>query len=238
MGRAILGFGAVSLLAVLIGAATFRLGWLPFRISFTTFGIGLLGCALAVAAAVGMLGIAWFRQQPAGQWLLLLLVCALPLALVFGSVGVAGLRAPAIHDISTDTTNPPRFVFAAADRSSASNSIEYGGEAIAARQREAYPDLCTLRLPGRDVPKIFAAARRTVQAQGWRILGEDAAAGHLEAVSTTALMGFQDDIAIRVQPSVDGVAVDVRSASRVGVGDLGANARRIRVFLDQLTASL
>lgn len=235
MATAVYRIGWISLLVLLIGATAFRLGLLPFRVGFTAFGLGLIACALVALLAVFIVVIGAFQGEAIGRWVVLFLACALPVAVVLWSVGVAGLRAPPIHDISTDTLNPPQFVFAAQDRAPGSNSVAYGGEAIAAKQRAAYPEIRTLVMNG-TAARVYRAAKETAQALGWRILEEDKQRGHLEAVATTRLMGFQDDIVIRIQPNAAGVAVDVRSASRLGVGDLGANARRIQRFLRQLTA--
>jgi uncharacterized protein (DUF1499 family) len=73
---------------------------------------------------------------------------------------------------------------------------------------------------------------------GWEVVTVDSEAGRLEAIDTTFWFGFRDDVVVRVRPGADDVRVDVRSVSRVGVGDLGANAARIRHFLDRLATEI
>ncbi len=142
-------------------------------------------------------------------------------------------RVPAIHDITTDTENPPRFVSILPLRKNAPNSSEYGGPEIAAKQRAAYPDLGPAML---SVPpdKAFERALAVARKMGWVIVDANAAEGRIEATDTTFWFGFKDDIVIRVTPADQGSRVDIRSVSRVGKSDLGKNARRIRKYLKEL----
>jgi uncharacterized protein (DUF1499 family) len=145
-----------------------------------------------------------------------------------------GPPAPPIHDITTDTQNPPEYVAVLALRANAPNTTVYGGEKIASQQREAYPDLQPVML---KVPpaQAFERALAAVRKMGWDVVGADATAGRIEATDTTFWFGFKDDVVVRVRPADGGSRVDVRSLSRVGVGDAGTNAKRIRAFLDALS---
>jgi len=67
------------------------------------------------------------------------------------------------------------------------------------------------------------------------VVASDAAAGRIEATATTRWFGFKDDVIVRIRPEAAGSRVDVRSVSRVGRGDLGANAARVREFLAKLS---
>jgi uncharacterized protein (DUF1499 family) len=162
---------------------------------------------------------------------------ALPLLALVVGVGslyppVAFLKraraVPPINDISTDTSNPPRYMTA---------TRPYPGAEFARQQRAAYPDIApqVVAMPPRDA---FARALAAAEAMGWEVVGRDAAAGTIEAVDTTKWFGFKDDVAIRVGAAGDGSPnlsrVDVRSKSRVGRSDLGTNAQRIRAYLQQL----
>ena len=112
----------------------------------------------------------------------------------------------------------------------AANPPEYLGPAIAVQQRKAYPDLAPLDLsmpPGDAFTKAIAVAR----AMGWEIVAQKPAEGRIEATATTAWFGFKDDIVIRVAETAGGSRIDVRSKSRVGRSDVGANAARIRAYL-------
>jgi len=142
-------------------------------------------------------------------------------------------RVPAIHDITTDTENPPRFVSISPLRKNGPNTSEYGGPKIAAKQRAAYPDLTPAMLsipPDKAFEQALAAARK----MGWVIVDANASDGRIEATDTTFWFGFKDDIVIRITPVDHGSRVDIRSVSRVGKSDVGMNARRIRKYLKEL----
>lgn len=223
----------VALAFVVVGALLQRLGWLPFPLAFYLFGIGLLVSSLFALYALASVFRHLARGQPCRSQLHIAFLTAAPAMLVLAIVGVDGFKAPPIHDLSTDIHDPPQFRFAQARRREGDNSLDYGGEDIAALQVEAYPDLKTVYLPGTR-EQGMALIRETVQALGWEVLGEDGEAGQIEAAETTPLLGFTDDVVIRVRTLNDGVLIDLRSTSRVGVSDLGANAKRIRHFVREL----
>ncbi len=141
---------------------------------------------------------------------------------------------PLINDITTDTTNPPAFDAVVPYRPDGSNPIEYGGEAVAARQMELYPDIQPL-LSELTAEAAFERALATAQAMGWEIIEESSLQGIIEAVDTTTFFRFKDDIAIRVVGTPTGSTVDIRSRSRVGRSDLGKNAARIREYVARFT---
>jgi uncharacterized protein (DUF1499 family) len=164
-------------------------------------------------------------------------VAALLLGMVAAAPGLMLLdkakSVPRIHDISTDLTDPPGFVALAEARKASPNGLAYGGEKVAAEQRRGYPELKPLVVqtpPAETVQRAIDAARSL----GWVIAGSDAASGRVEATDTTAWFGFKDDVVVRIRPEATGSRVDVRSVSRVGGSDLGANAERIRKFLAKL----
>lgn len=136
-----------------------------------------------------------------------------------------------INDITTDTENPPVFVSVLALRKNAPNSATYGGPKIAAQQHAAYPDIRPLISdlpPARAFERSLSVARQ----MGWKIVDENPAEGRIEATATTRWFGFKDDVVLRIAPAAgNGSRVDIRSVSRVGRGDVGTNARRIRTFL-------
>ncbi len=245
----------VSLVFVIAGALSFRLGLLPFGISFSALVLGLLGCVLVSMAAAALIFRRLARKQRQEKLFVWLGLCLLPVVVVVGQVGLAGFQAPAIHDISTDLEQPPTFVFAQKERVPGENTLEHGGTALAEEQRQSYPQLKSLYVVASRA-NVWAAAKRIIAENNWRVLGEDKNRGHIEAVATTPLMGFSDDIVIRISTEavseeiitessdeqnplpVESLVIDVRSVSRVGVSDLGANAARIEVFLNTLQNQL
>lgn len=142
-------------------------------------------------------------------------------------------RVPPIHDITTDTENPPRFVTILPLRREAPNPAGYGGPEIAAQQRTAYPEIVAARL---SIPpdKAFEQALAIAQSLGWDIVDRNLGADRIEATDTTFWFGFKDDIVIRVTPENSGSRIDIRSVSRVGRSDVGTNAKRIRKFLEKI----
>ncbi len=187
-------------------------------------GLGLI--ALAAAA------IPRFREQvwmPVAAIVLGIVAAAPPLMLLHKAKSV-----PAIHDITTDPFDPPNFVALLPMRMTQPNGAAYGGIGIAAQQQKGYPDIKSLVLkgtPAETVQKAIDAAR----ACGWEIVASDAPTGRIEATDTSSWFGFKDDIVVRVRPDPSGGSrVDVRSASRVGHSDIGANAERVREFLRRL----
>ncbi|HVA54495.1 MAG TPA: DUF1499 domain-containing protein [Gammaproteobacteria bacterium] len=145
---------------------------------------------------------------------------------------------PAIHDISTDTAIPPRFLpDVLALRKRAENSVTCGGAKIAALQAKAYPDIQPLvfKLPATTV---YAAALRTVQTMGWKLDSNDSVTGFIEASYTTFWFGFKDDVVIRVQANGNSTRLDICSESRIGKSNVGKNVRRIRTFRTALYKQL
>jgi uncharacterized protein (DUF1499 family) len=140
---------------------------------------------------------------------------------------------PPINDITTDTENPPAFVALVPARAGLSVPTVYPGSATAEQQSRGYPDIKPLDLP---LPPAgaFARALDAAKGMGWEIAAADAAAGRIEATATTPWFGFRDDVVIRVAATPAGSRIDIRSVSRVGRGDFGTNAKRIRAYLEKL----
>ncbi len=148
----------------------------------------------------------------------------------------AAREAPLIHDITTDAGDPPKFSAILPLRAKASNSSDYGGPEVATLQHKAYPDVMPLTLftpPDQAIDRALAAARSL----GWTIMQKDRQEGRIEAMDRTIWFGFTDDIVIRVRPENNGSRVDIRSVSRVGAGDMGTNADRIRKFMKKLAGA-
>lgn len=231
------GLAIASALLLLAAPLGYRLGFFSLRLALLT--LLRWGAYLAIgAAAVSLVGLIITLARPKGSRRGFLLA-AVSLVLAAAMVGVParfrmGPPAPPIHDITTDTRDPPEYVAVLPLRADAPNTTEYDGERVAAQQRNAYPDLqpAILKVPP---PQAFERALAAVREMGWHLVEANAAAGRIEATDTTFWFGFKDDVVIRVRPTDGGSRVDVRSLSRVGVGDAGTNAKRIRTYLELLT---
>lgn len=133
---------------------------------------------------------------------------------------------PAINDITTDSANPPTFT-------AFGSTGLYPGASFSSRQARAYPDIRPLHLPD-DKAVAFALALSLVHQRGWQVAAENESLGRIEAVAESFLFGFEDEIVLRIRDSSAGSVIDMRSRSRVGKHDYGANAKRIRSFMRDL----
>ncbi|MCE2391319.1 MAG: DUF1499 domain-containing protein [Proteobacteria bacterium] len=235
-----LGF-YVSVIAALTTAAAGPGVRLEIWDFITGFGVLRWGAYSALAAAaVSLISLALARGPGARRARILAVHGVLFGLLAFAvpwSHRYSAYNLPPIHDISTDLENPPGFVELLAERADAPNPSEYGGPEIASQQRAAYPDIAPLRFPD-PPPRVFEAALDSAAQLGWRIVAADSGQGRIEASDRTFWFGFVDDVAIRLQPAEAGTRVDLRSVSRVGRGDAGANAARIRAFSERLRQAL
>jgi uncharacterized protein (DUF1499 family) len=223
---------AVAVLSIII----VRSGLLEIVPALATFAAALIFAGFAILLAFAAFVVIW-RQGLGGLGRALLgLLLGLALLAYPAYLGTRAMRLPAISDITTDTTNPPRFDVLA--RLRPRGRTEYPGPAAAALQRTAYPDLGPLELS--VPPKVaYDAALALVTKRKWYI-GDTRPPtvtrrdGVIETVARTPIMGFRDDVVIRVTPLGQGSRVDMRSASRFGTHDLGANASRIRSLLEDI----
>jgi uncharacterized protein (DUF1499 family) len=219
-----------ALLAMGAGLGS-SVNWWNFRTGFTILRwSAYLAIVAGLMSAAGGI-VALFRG---GKTALFLSIAGFLLSVVV--IGTAGSwwaiakRVPTIHDISTDTENPPSFVVIPSIRKNAQNSLEYGGPEVARLQHTFYPDIKPLLLAV-PIDKAFENALVAAQLMGWQIIVADRIQRRIEAVATTRWFHFKDDVAIRLSESDGQSRVDVRSVSRVGKSDIGTNARRIRAYL-------
>lgn len=227
--------GLVTFIGGVLATLGHRFGFLSHRIALVIFFIALVCCTFIMIAGLIMLALSLYRKQPLQTELIpLVLACAVFPIMAFSAVGTAAFKAPMIHDITTDTNNPPVFKYILASDGHRDNSLIYPGPEVSALQKAAYPDIKTFvsQLPPR---LVYQQSIFTASLMGWEIIAKDSKSLRFEAITKTPLFGFVDDIVIRITPINDGgSAVDMRSLSRVGVSDLGTNAKRIRSFFAEL----
>ena len=218
--------GLVAALAIPLGVVVAHFGIAPPLAGFAIFALG--GIVATITAVVGL------GQRLRGRRLATGGVLAVAAAAGFIAAASQGRGHPRINDFTTDLAEPPAFGHATTLPPNAGRDMGYP-PAFAAIQRECCADLhaATVKAaPAEAYAKALAVARARPT---WTVTHEDAAGQTFEAVDTTKLFRFQDDIAVRVRPAADGTSrVDVRSKSRDGQGDLGVNAKRIRAFVADL----
>jgi len=233
--RKLVFIGLAIALIALIAAIFAGLG---HRWQWWSFGSGFVVLKWAVYGAIGALVISAFgmflTRPGSGQsgfvWALLGCLLSVSLISVPAFWMYRAKQVPRIHDITTDTIAPPQFVAVLLLRQDAPNSTDYGGIDIAIQQQEAYPDINSLLL-ARSPEDIYEQAASVVNSLGWEIVAAAPDEKRIEATDTTFWFGFKDDIVVRIRAMDDGSRLDIRSVSREGLSDVGANARRIRSFM-------
>ncbi|WP_411820472.1 DUF1499 domain-containing protein [Hyphococcus formosus] len=210
-----------------------------------TDGIGISPIfTLAGLAAIG--GLIALIMRPRGLGVFAI-VCAL---VAFGAAQVPlKMRAmveanPFIHDITTDFDNPPPIIAGASKERK--NPPEYVGDSLVSRsemtvaeaQAEAFPDLKPVKFNA-ALDETREIVRHIIEEMNMEILDEtlNDDGWLIEAEFKSKWFGFYDDFVVRLSPEGSLTRVDVRSKSRVGGSDLGANAARIKTFFEKLKAA-
>ncbi len=226
--------GVLSSTLFSVGLSGSYIGLLPGYIGFRIYAIGLL--LGVVGLLVGLVGV-WHTRASSARPGRGRALCGLGVGLALASIVIVNLgsltNVPPINDITTDLDDPPSFSRAGRFEANRHRDLSYPGEAFTSQQRAAYPDLEPIRL---NTPHetVFREAEAAAAALGWEISHRDAKLGVIEATDTTEIFQFVDDVVIRIRSVGGGSVVDVRSKSRAGLGDLGANAARIRAFRAKL----
>jgi hypothetical protein len=224
--RNVLGLAAAT--AFVAGPALSALRLIPGIAGFVLLALG--GIMALVIALVSIVQASRGGALTAGG------AAAIAVGVVFMALATRSSGHPRINDFTTDPGDPPAFRHAATLPANAGRDLGYPAD-FAPVQEKCCGDLraATLAVPPADA---FARARRVAESMpSWSITAADPGAGTIEAVVTSSLFGFQDDVVIRVRPDGAGSRVDVRSKSRVGQGDLGANAARIHAYVTALEAA-
>lgn len=239
-----LGLGLLTLAS----AAGIWLGLWDFRRGFSLLGAAnqygqWLAWLCLLLAVAGALGAQLLKIQQTGKFVGLAVIGA---AIAWTAYLIPesfrppeGVNYPPIHDISTNRLDPPEFVAVVPLRADAPNTLVYGGSNNMTAERlieltdEAYPDLITQRY-SEPAAAVFEQALAAVDELGWELVAADADAGRIEATDTTFWFRFKDDVVITVEQQGSDTLVDARSVSRVGTGDVGANAIRLRKLFELL----
>jgi uncharacterized protein (DUF1499 family) len=232
LGRISTWLGRLSVIGAILGPLLAHFELVRPIVGFGIFAVGLLLSVLCLV--LGLLALLLGPSPSRSATAVGLLPAAVVILAVLSASG-ARENYPRINDITTDSGNPPLFVIAQTLPDNAGRDMAYPGAEFAAQQKAGYPDLApvVLALPPDEAFKQVAAAARSMD--GWNITREDPAARAVEGYDTSQLFRFKDDFIIEVRPADNQSVVQMRSRSRVGKGDVGANANRIRVFFTRLT---
>jgi uncharacterized protein (DUF1499 family) len=228
-----------SLVAVVVSIIIVRFGFLEMKPALATF-FGALACAgLSILVGLAAFVAIWQNgSRGMSRILLALLIDAVVLAYP-AYLGLQYRKLPPIHDITTDPIDPPRFDALARLRvGDGTNTAVYAGLYSAEQQRLYYPDIETVEL---EVPvqRAYEVTTALVAKRKWTVIDERAPQlprriGRIEAVARTPIMGFREDVSIRITPDGEGSRVDIRSSSRYFESDLGSNAARVTKLIDDI----
>ena len=233
LGTALLIVALIAILVVALMMCGARFGfWEPIvgfglvrtylnPIAYGVVGLGVLGLIYQLATRNSTGAV------KAGIASLVGVVLLAPM--IYGQIQPP-VRYPPIHDISTDTNNPPIFLVLDDKRAGAKNTLVYGGAEVAAQQKKTYPDIAPIQ-SDKSASAAYSEALRIGKAMGWEIVAQDPNGLRFEATDRTPVYRFVDDIVVVVTPEENSSRIDIRSVSRVGRSDKGVNAARIREFI-------
>ena len=232
-----------AMVVAIVSTVIVRFGFLDVKPAMATF-FGALACAaLSVVVCLAAFASIWHRGTR-GMSLIVLALSIDALVLAYPAyLGWQYKKLPAIHDITTDPIDPPRFEALARLRTGdGANTAVYAGLYSAEQQRATYPDIEPVEL---DVPvqRAYEVVTALVARRKWLVIDErpplpPRRIGRIEAVARTPMMGFREDVAIRIAPDGEGSRVDIRSSSRYFESDLGSNAARIVKLIDDINSAV
>jgi hypothetical protein len=239
-----------SFAATVISVIVVRSGALEIVPALSTFAGALMLAVVAILLALCALVVIWFEGVAGAKQAIAALFIGLALIAYPAYLGIKAYRLPAIYDVTTDPIDPPRFDAIARLRPRDANPITYAGLYAAEQQHAAYSDI-EPDLTDSTAQESYDAAMKVITKRKWRIVdarqpqgGQPVANarapqpairdGVIEAIARTPIMGFRDDVVVRIRATSDGARIDVRSASRYGRHDFGTNASRVRNLISDI----
>jgi uncharacterized protein (DUF1499 family) len=230
---------AVALLALILG----RLDFIEVIPTFATLAGALVIAAFAILLAVGAFIVIWREGFRGFGHALLAVAIGIALIAYPAYLAIRAYHLPPLADVTTDTADPPRFEAIARVRPREANPIAYPGAESAAVQRAAFPTIAPMLLAATP-QEVHDAASGVVRRRKWAVIDDrrplaGRREGRIEAVARTMIMGFRDDVVLRVRAVPGGgTRLDIRSASRYGVYDFGANAQRILGLMEEIEEAI
>jgi uncharacterized protein (DUF1499 family) len=230
-----------SLAATVLVIIIVRAGVLEMKPALATFGGALALAGIALLLAFAAFVVIWKEGLDGIGSALTAILIGLGLLAYPAYLGVKAYQLPWIYDITTDPIDPPRYEALARIRPRDANPVIYAGLSAAEQQQAAYPDIEPMDAEA-TAKVAYEAALAVMTKRKWTVLlkraPEGRRDGQIEAVARTPIMGFRDDVVVRIRPGTDGSRVDVRSSSRYGTFDFGGNAQRVRGLLEDVEAAI
>jgi uncharacterized protein (DUF1499 family) len=227
-----------ALVASLLAIIVVRSGLLEIQPALATFGGALAIAIVALLVAFAAFVVIWMEGLAGMGAALAAMFISLALLAYPAYLGITAYQLPWIYDITTDPIDPPRYEALARLRPRDANSVNYAGLYAAEQQRAAYPDIGPLGTNA-TAQNAYDAVLAVVNKRKWRVVDARAPQagrreGHIEAVARTPIMGFRDDVVVRIRAEPDGARIDARSSSRYGTFDFGTNAARLRGLINEI----
>jgi uncharacterized protein (DUF1499 family) len=237
--RRIAGF---ALLACFLAIIVVRSGLLEIWPALATFAGALAIAVIALLLALAAFVVIWIEGSAGMGAALGAMAISLAILAYPAYLGLKAYRLPWIHDITTDPIDPPRYEALSRLRPRDANPVDYAGLYTAEQQRKAYPDVGPLGTNATP-QAAYDAVLAVVNKRRWRVVDARAPQagrreGRIEAVARTPIMGFRDDVVIRVRAEPDGTRIDARSSSRYGTSDFGTNASRVRGLMSDIEEAI
>jgi uncharacterized protein (DUF1499 family) len=231
-----------SLAAVVLAVLIVHSGFLEVRPALVTFAAALALALTSLLLAFAAFVVIW-KDGLKGMGAALSAIAIAAALLAYPSyLAIRSFKLPWIYDITTDPIDPPRYDTLAKVRPRNANPVIYAGLSAAEQQIEAYPDIEPIKSP-LDARQVYEVALAIITQRRWRIVEARAPdqgrrEGRIEAVARTPLMGFRDDVIVRIRSERQGSRVDIRSSSRYGTFDFGTNAERVRRLIEDIEEEL
>jgi Protein of unknown function (DUF1499) len=227
-----------AFLATFLAVIIVRSGLLENRPALATFAGALALAVVSLLLALSAFVVIWMEGLAGIGAAVTAMAVSLVLLAYPAYLGIKAYRLPWIYDITTDPIDPPRYEALARLRVRDTNPTTYPGLYAADQQRSAYPDVGPLGTNA-TAQAAYDAALAVVNRRRWRVVDARAPQagrreGRIEAVARTPIMGFRDDVVIRVRAETDGARIDARSSSRYGSFDFGTNAARVRGLMNDI----
>jgi uncharacterized protein (DUF1499 family) len=226
-----------ALLLLAVSPIGWRAGWWHFRFAFAWLMTtsGLLALSAATVSFLSLV-LGWSELDASTTAMAAIgLVLGAALAYVPWQYNRTRSTVPRIHDITTDTMNPPEFAAVLPSRAAENAATAvYEGAELAKLQQAAYPDVVPLNVTWASEKAFEQVLEVAKSMPGWAIVASDPSAGRIEASQKSRWFRFTDDIVIRVAANGSGSRIDMRSLSRQGRSDFGVNAARIRAYMGEL----
>jgi uncharacterized protein (DUF1499 family) len=229
---------AFAFVASLLAIIVVRSGLLEIQPALATFAGALAIAVIALLVALAAFVVIWMEGLAGIGAALTAMAISLALLAYPAYLATKAYRLPWIYDITTDPIDPPRYEALARLRPRDANPVTYAGLYAAEQQRAAYPDIGPLGTNA-AAQNAYDAVLAVVNKHRWRVVDARAPQagrreGHIEAVARTPIMGFRDDVVVRIRAEPDGARIDARSSSRYGTFDFGTNAARLRGLINEI----